>query len=116
MQRRAGMNPLIELLLQRGFRLRQNSALGGLLACEFRKRREFIIQIRSGNPVPESVFECEHFDLFLFEAENRRVRQLNHDLTRLHVDGDVVLQIEAGFGHEGGVQFHPLGAARPGVE
>jgi len=116
MHRPLGVNPFVELGLQSRLGLREDAALGRLLPRQVRQRRQLALEIGGGNPVPETIFESKHVDLFLFDAQDSRVRQTDRNLLRPQIDGHVVLQIEPGLGREGGVEFHPLGAAGPGVE
>ena len=69
--------------------------------ARFRESRELALQVRGGNAIPETVFEREHLNLFLLDAEDRRVRQADRDFVRAQINRHVLLQIEAGFRCEG---------------
>jgi len=113
--RSLGVDALVQLGLQRRFRFRQDSALRSLALRQLRQGRELALEIRCRNPVPETVFEGQDIDLFLFDAQNGGVGQADQDFVGPQIDGHVLLQIEACLRRESGVQFYALGAARPGV-
>ena len=112
----SGMDSIVELFLQGGLGLRQDSAFGRFLPGEIGKKRKLGFQVLRGDSIPKAVFEGEHLNLRLFDPQNGRMRQADRNLLGRQVHGNVTLEVETGFGVEGGMELHPFGAAGPGVE
>ena len=112
----ARMDPIVELFLQGRLRFREDSAFGRFLPGEIGKNSQLGFEVFRGDSIPKTIFECEHLDLLLFDAQNCRMRQADRDLLRSQVDGDITLEIETGLRDEGAVKLYPFRASGPGVE
>ena len=89
-----GVDAFIQLPFQGGFCLAQHPTLSGFLPREIGENCELILQIGCGDAIPKTIFEREHFSLFLFKTEDRRVRQMDSDFLWAQINGYVLLQIE----------------------
>lgn len=115
MQSLRRMNAIVKLLLQNPFGFARQTVLVCFLPRQLRQNRQFVLHVFARDSVPESVLKFQNIDLVLFEPKDPRVRQLHDDFIGADIDAEILLEIEAGFGGEGAVQFDSLRASRPCV-
>src|SRR6476659_3794009 len=94
------MNAFLELSLQRPLGFCGQSGFCCSFPGQLRQRRQFGLKVLPGDSVPQTVFKCEDVHLLLFDAQNLSIWEPNDDFISANVDREVLLQIEARFGHE----------------